>query len=239
MYQLEDSLWWYRGQRAIARRLLNRFLPARTQRSILDCGSGTGGSLAFLRGFGEVTSLEASSQAIALQARRGSSRLVQASATTMPFDDASFDLVTVFDVFYSLDDGEESQALSEVARVLKPGGQLLWREPALMLLYGPHDVATHGKRRYTASTLRDRLHRVGLRPLRLSYANSLLLPVAIARRMLAKLRPEGGSHRSDVRPLPEPLNGVLARLLSWEAPLVERFGLPVGLSALALAEKVR
>ena len=237
MYQLEDSLWWYRGQRAIARRLLNRFLPPRSQRSILDCGSGTGGSLALLRDFGEVTSLEASSQAVALQVRRGSSRLVQASAASMPFDDASFDVVTVFDVFYSLDDADEARALREIARVLKPGGQLLWREPALTFLFGPHDVATHGRRRYTAGGLRDRLRRVGLQPLRLSYANSLLLPVAIARRMLAKLQPEDASPRSDVRPVPEPLNGVLARLLSWEAPLIERFGLPVGLSVMALAQK--
>jgi SAM-dependent methyltransferase len=237
MFRLEDTLWWYQGQRRITASLLERHLPQRTDNRILDCGAGTGGSLAFLRRWGEVTSLEYSEQAVELNRRRGNARLVHSSATSMPFDDASFDLLTVFDVFYCLEAADESQALSEVARVLAPGGTFLWREPAFQFLYGPHDRATHGKRRYTRGDLAERIRRAGLRPVRLSYANTLLFPLALLKRMLARLRSEAAHEESDVQPVSEPLNTVLAKVLGLEASLVTRFGLPVGLSVIAVASK--
>jgi ubiquinone/menaquinone biosynthesis C-methylase UbiE len=237
MFRLEDSLWWYQGQSRIAASLLERYLPRREGNRILDCGAGTGGSLAFLSRFGEVTSLEYSQQAVELNQRRGNQRLVHSSAAAMPFASKSFDLLTVFDVFYSLDLVEENEAIFEAARVLAPGGTLLWREPAFQFLYGPHDRATHGKRRYTRSDMTERMRRAGLKPQRLSYANTLLFPVAVLRRMLARLRPEASDEQSDVQPVSEPLNTVLAKVLGLEAPLVMRFGLPVGLSVIAVASK--
>jgi SAM-dependent methyltransferase len=156
----------------------------------------------------------------------------------MPFRDAAFDFVTVFDVTATLDDATEAAALREIARVLKPGGQLFWREPALMFLYGgPHDKATHVYRRYNAGAFTSRLKRMGLKPQRISYSNTLLFPIAAVRRLLSKLLPGDAPLRSDVRPVPEPLNSALAWLLSLEAPLVAGSGLPIGLSVLALARK--
>ena len=237
MFLLEDTLWWYQGQRRIAASLLERYLPRQAHNRILDCGAGTGGALSLLGCWGEVTCLEYSEYGVDLHRRRQDKRLVHSSAAAMPFRDASFDLVTVFDVLYSLDTADETLALSEVARVLAPGGRLLWREPAFQFLYGPHDRVTHGKRRYTKSDLAERLGRAGLHPLRLSYANTLLFPVATLKRLLARRGPESNDEQSDVRQVREPLNTVLAMVLSLEAPLVSRFGLPVGLSVLTMAAK--
>jgi ubiquinone/menaquinone biosynthesis C-methylase UbiE len=237
MYELEDSLWWYRGQRKISERLFREFLPRRNNLKILDVGAGSGGSLAQLRPWGEVTAFDFSEMAVRFYGNRDSSRVAVASAAAMPYKDASFDLVTIFDVFATLDDADQNAALKEVARVLRPGGFLFWREPGHMFLHGPHDRATHVLRRYNTKLFKSYLTAIGLKPLRLSYSNSFLFPVAVARRLLAKIRDDGSMGHSDVQPMPEPFNTILGGILSLEAPMVAKHGLPIGLSTLTLAQK--
>jgi ubiquinone/menaquinone biosynthesis C-methylase UbiE len=237
MYQLEDNLWWYRGQRRITKQLFDRFLPKNGPMRILDAGAGSGGSLPLLDPLGEVMAFDYSDMAVRFYTQRRPGRVAQASITHLPYADKSFDLVTIFDVLAILTPEEEKQALNEIARVLKPGGHLFWREPAHMLLHGPHDQATHVKHRYNKGEFRRLLRQNGLTPLRLSYSNSFLFPVAVTRRMIAKLVKPKGPPRSDVRPVPEPLNSLMAQLIGAEAPLVTRYGLPIGLSVLTLARK--
>ena len=238
MYRLEDTLWWYRGQRKITQALFDRFLPAERGRlRILDCGAGSGGSLSLLAPLGEVTAFDVSHLAAAFYNQRQGGRIARASVEAIPFPDAAFDLVTVFDVLAILSPEQEARALSELSRVIKPGGYLFWREPAFMFLHGPHDFATHVKHRYTKGEFAQRLRRIGLHPVRLSYSNTIFFPIALVRRLVSKLRPPAGPPRSDVRPVPEPLNSLMAAVLGAEAPIVARYGLPVGLSVLTLARK--
>lgn len=237
MYRLEDNLWWYMGMRHISDSLFRKFLPIQEGLKILDVGAGSGGSLPLLRPFGEVTAFDFSPMAVRFYRNREAGGVAQASAAAIPFRDHAFDLVTVFDVLATLDNQDEQLALGEIARVLKPGGFLFWREPALMFLYGPHDQATHVHRRYTTGAFRSRLTAQGLQPVRLSYANMLLFPVAAVRRLVAKKLSRPEQPRSDVREVPDPLNAVLTRVLSLEAPLLERAALPIGLSVLTLARK--
>jgi ubiquinone/menaquinone biosynthesis C-methylase UbiE len=56
----------------------------------------------------------------------GSTELVQASAQELPFEDASFDCVSCTMVLCTVPD--PAQALIELARVIKPGGELLFLE---------------------------------------------------------------------------------------------------------------
>jgi ubiquinone/menaquinone biosynthesis C-methylase UbiE len=240
MYQLEDNLWWYQGQAKIATRLFERYLPRTDGKlKILDCGAGSGGSLRYLRPLGEVTGFDITRLALDFYLKRQRGRVVQASVESIPFADAGFDMATLFDVLACVDSPEAVQrSLVEVARVVKPGGYLFWREPAFMFLHGPHDVATHAYHRFTKGEFADRLQSAGFTPRKLSYSNSILFPVAAARRLSAKVfKSNGSAPRSDVRPMPEPLNSVLARVLAAEAPLVSSSGLPAGLSVLALAQK--
>ena len=61
-------------------------------------------------------------------------RVVLADMTTVPFADASFDVVIAMHVFHLVDGWQ--QAVHEVLRVLRPGGIFLhfWdeREPSLL-----------------------------------------------------------------------------------------------------------
>lgn len=56
-------------------------------------------------------------------------RFVQGSVLDLPFDTGAFDIVTFFDVVEHLPVGTETQAFSEIARVLKPGGYLAVETP--------------------------------------------------------------------------------------------------------------
>jgi ubiquinone/menaquinone biosynthesis C-methylase UbiE len=99
---------------------------------VLEIGGGTGANLSHY-GSG-VTSLTVTEpeapMARRLQAhideRRPGTRLVQAPAEQLPFEDGSFDTVVSTLVLCTV--GDQPQALRELRRVLKPGGRLLFIE---------------------------------------------------------------------------------------------------------------
>lgn len=96
---------------------------------LLEIGSGTGAMLA------ELVKRGVDAQGVELrpdlidEARRhfDSLRITRVSGTSLPFSDASFDVVASFDVFEHIPDSDAH--LSEVRRVLKPGGWYLIQTP--------------------------------------------------------------------------------------------------------------
>ena len=91
--------------------------------------------------------------------------------------------------------------MRELVRVLRPGGVLLVRVPALRLLWGAHDEAVHSRHRYTAGELRRLLEAAGLVVIRSTYGNSLLFPMLATRRTLDRwLNRHGSTSSSSPRP---------------------------------------
>jgi hypothetical protein len=122
-----------------------------------------------------------------------------------------------------------------MARVLRPGGLVLVRVPALKALWGAHDVEVQSRHRYTRGELLALLEGCGLRVLRATYCNSLLFPLLLARRTLDRVLGRAGS---DVGFLPAPLEWAFGSALRAEAALVRRgLSFPLGASAVALARK--
>jgi SAM-dependent methyltransferase len=237
MYHLEDAYWWYVGMRHISERLLRRdLLNGRRSLRVLDAGAGTGGSLQLLEKYGEVSAFDFAPQAAEMYARRQKGRICVASIDSIPFADASFDLVTSFDVVCQLDPDSERRAFAELQRVLRPGGGLMLRVPAFQFLHGPHDVVLHTRHRYSASELSDRLRQAGFTGIKTTYANTVLFPIALARRMLAKAS-RRAAEDSDVRPVPAPVNTAFTAILKAEAGILSRMRLPFGLSVIAMARK--
>jgi SAM-dependent methyltransferase len=239
MFRLEDAYWWYVGMRRIVARLMQRQLEngGRPLR-VLDAGAGTGGSLELLKHYGEVTAFDFSRAAASMYRTRESGRVAVASIDAIPFSGESFDLVTSFDVICQLGSPGDRAALEEMARVLKPGGGLIVRVPAFQFLHGPHDVVLHTRHRYSSQEMGAMLRAAGFEPLKVTYANTLLFPVALVRRMISKLLRPSDRTESDVRPVPGPLNRVLTGVLAVEAPVLERVNLPFGLSIIAIARKM-
>jgi demethylmenaquinone methyltransferase / 2-methoxy-6-polyprenyl-1,4-benzoquinol methylase len=91
--------------------------------TVLDVATGTGLVAARLleRGF-RVTGLDQSPDMLAAARERfgGRVELVEASATALPFDDASFDHLTFTYLLRYVDD--PAATLRELARVVRPGG---------------------------------------------------------------------------------------------------------------------
>lgn len=103
-----------------------------------------------------------------LAARRGSkAEYIVATAQTLPFDDDSFDVVVSRLVFHHLPGATKKQALSEMARVLKPGGRLLIVDLASTTARGAHRIVAHvlGNEPETGVDLMALIHGAGFRQL--------------------------------------------------------------------------
>src|SRR5262245_23828996 len=151
----------------------------RTDVRILDCGCGTGANVDLLAGFGRAYGFDLEETGLRLGREAGRRRLARASVTAAPFPSGAFDLVTSFDVIYSLDDPDERSALSEMFRLLKPGGHAIVNVAAMELLRGDHSVLSHEIRRYDRAGLRARVTAAGFTIVRLTYTNSgLSLPLS-------------------------------------------------------------
>jgi SAM-dependent methyltransferase len=233
MFAAEESQWWYAGMRALSLALIEA-TSLRAGARILDAGCGTGNNLIHLGRFGSPVGIDLAEEALVFCRGRGVS-VARAGLLQLPFADQSFDLVTSFDVIYHRWVSDDRAAVAEMARVLKPGGRLLVRVPALKLLWGAHDEAVHSRHRYTRGELVALLEAAGLECVRATYANSLLFPVLLVRRTLDRL---SGRHGSDVGFLPAPLEAVFLGLMRLEAALVRRgVALPIGGSVVALARR--
>ena len=236
--RLEGRHWWYVGMRQIAAGMLAQACPpgppggSRPARRILDAGCGVGGGLRWLAAFGQVSGIDLNPLAIQYSARV-SRRVARASVQALPFADASFDLVTTFEVLYHLAVSDDLAALIEMRRVLRPGGWLLVRLPAHDWLRGAHDRHVHTRHRYEASELRGKIDAAGFELKRLTSVGLwMLFPAVLLRRAQA-----GDQAGTDVSMPTAPVNRLLLAGLQLEGLWLRRFNLPAGLSLLALARK--
>ena len=244
LYELENSFWWFAGMREITAALLDPLIPFSSDRAILDAGCGTGGMMSWLEryaGNGSVAGIDLSPAALSFCRLAGHRTVARASVTSLPFPDATFDLVTSFDVLVQLAGaGSDDLALREIRRVLKPGGMAFVRVAAYEWMKSSHDTALDTQHRYSLGEIIGKLKQSGFEVLRATHANSLLMPVAIFQRLV--LKRIGLASGSDVKPLPAPLrwlNPVLTAALRAEARWLTRpqARLNFGLSAICVAQK--
>jgi len=237
-FEIEDRHWWFVGRRRVLLAVLDRYLKHHKANHILDVGCGTGTMLGYLSRYGHAQGIDADEQAVRFCIERGVGDVQQVTASTLPFADGTFDLVTILDVLEHIDD--DAGTLRELHRVLRPGGLLLVSVPAYRFLWGPQDEISNHKRRYVARTLRARLVDAGFRVRRLSYFNTILFPTIAGIRLLRPYHPGSPNLKSDfTMTRPGPTNTLLGGLFGLEAPVVRRIDLPFGVSILALAQKPR
>ena len=235
----EGRHFWFRGLRAFATPLIRRSTATVSAPRILDCGCGTGANLGVLARFGRAYGFDRSSAGLRLARASGRHDLTRASVAAVPFPGAAFDLVTSFDVLYALDERDERAAVSEMYRLLKPGGYAIVNVAAMGALRGDHSVLSHERRRYTRQSLRRLLEAAGFVVVRLTYTNaSLFVPLALVRTLQRwrGLSSEDDATREITVP-PAPVNALLSGLLLLESVWVRRLDEPFGSSLLCLARK--
>ena len=112
-----DFLWRRRAARIIA-----GWQP----RDVLDLATGSGDLALAIQSrlpAAKVTAADFSPEMLEIAREKGLSHTVLADALQLPFEDASFDCITVAFGLRNMADWD--RALSEMARVLRPGGHLL------------------------------------------------------------------------------------------------------------------
>lgn len=236
----EKDLWWYRGMRRILFRFLDPYLAGRKIGRALEAGCGTGYLSHLLqkeRGW-PVVPVDISEEGLRFARARGLQNPVQGDVTSLGFASKTFDLVISMDVLAHLPRGEEHRAAREFARVLKRGGLLVLRTGALDILRSRHSEFIEESQRFTRSRLMGLVTATGVRVLRCTYVNTLLLPVALAKfrlwEPLLRQPPASG-----VEPPAPWLNRLLHAPLALEAAWVAKGrNFPVGQSLLLIGEKM-
>jgi SAM-dependent methyltransferase len=238
MARREERHWWYAGMRRVALAVLADALNGQAGLRILDAGCGTGGTTVELRRFGDVVGVDLVWEALEPARGRGLSALARASIEQLPFGNASFDVATSFEVVYHLGVASDMSALIEIRRVLKIGGLFMLRVPAHDWLRGEHDRLVHTRHRYSRDEVASKLTDAGFEVERLSWANTVLFPPALLKRLLERSRDghDGTAGEPDLWQPPGIVNGVLESAVAVEALAIPRgVPLPFGLSLLAVA----
>ncbi len=137
LYDTQVEVLFTGAADAMRRRALKpiaEWLAGRHQRDVrgLDVGCGTGRLLAFLHDAWpgmKLTGLDLSAPYLA-EARRligktARVKLIEGAAESLPFDDASFDVVTSSFLLHELPADVRHAALAEMARVVKPDGRIV------------------------------------------------------------------------------------------------------------------
>jgi SAM-dependent methyltransferase len=234
----EADFWWFRGMRAILFALLDPVARHRRFGPVLEAGCGTGHfSKVLAERYGwTMFPLDLGWQGLEYAKGYGLSRMVQADVRSLPFADASFDALVSMDVIVHLPRGEEDQPMREFARVLRPGGLLALRVSALDILRSRHSQFAHERQRFTRGRVLDLAARHGFQAHRCTYANSLLMPVALAKfRLWEPLTRQPAT--SGVEPVAPWLDKLLGIPLTLESKWIGAgLSFPLGQSVVLIAE---
>jgi ubiquinone/menaquinone biosynthesis C-methylase UbiE len=187
MRRLEDLSWWNAGMRDVAALLLQQAQLPRTG-VMLDVGCGSGQTMQWFtqcHSGWRAIGLDVAPEAVTA-AHRAQCSVSRASALALPLPDRSIDLAITLDVVQHLPlGGGDHSALTELRRVLKPGGYLFVRTNAQAF---PRigDDPVHSFHKYEPSELQTKLQRAGFTVVRLSRVNAVLGLAEIPRELRAR-----------------------------------------------------
>jgi SAM-dependent methyltransferase len=232
MLRAEDDHPWYRARLQIVHQWSAEF----PERYIgLDIGCGSGAAAQYLHGYrgAQVFGIDVSQVAVDAAISRGVSARV-GDACLLDFPDNSLDFVMALDVIEHIQN--DSHALTEIVRVLKPSGTCLFTVPAHAFLWSRHDDLNHHFRRYSKIQMSDLVIGAGLKINNLRWWNSTLFLYFLLTRLVQKYRKVSVGDLGEFRLPPRSLTKLLYRILKFEASS-NTMGKLIGVSLIVTATK--
>lgn len=233
--RVESGNFWFRTRNALILWALHKYFP--DFQSLLEVGCGTGFVLSGVSQefpLARIVGSEIYTTGLAFAAKRlPGVELLQMDARKLPYY-AEFDLLTAFDVIEHI--LEDELVLDNIFRAIKPGGGCLITVPQHKWLWSPMDDAACHQRRYSARELHSKLEAAGFRIVRSTSFVTLLLPLMVVSRQVARLSGKaGGSESLAINPA---LDRVLDAVMRMEQLLI-RWGVnfSFGGSRLVVAQK--
>lgn len=215
-----EDFFWFKAKLELIDILLAK-AGIKNRIKILSAGCGIGRELEVIKKYGDIYVIDRDPRVIAMSPdglcveKKGDD-----ICDTNLYPDNFFDMVVAFDLLEHCKD--DTLAIKEIYRMLKPDGLFIFTVPAFQSLFSGHDRALRHYRRYNRRMLKERLSQFKCREAGF-WVCSLFLPVAIER--LLK-RNETVVH---YRPLPAFINNLFYKLLRVENWLIRhRIQLPVG-----------
>jgi len=228
---MEKWHFWFAGRRALIEELAGTYVARPTV--VLDLGCGTGSLLRVLGRLGHrAIGIDALPEALEAARRHAPDAwMARAEADRLPLADGAVGAVTALDVLEHVDDG---RALSEIRRVLRPGGVLIASVPAMPWLWSYRDEDAGHRRRYTRRGLERTVAEAGFDMAHLRYYQSLLFPFVVGSRLLGRRGP--AARDLEERP-PRSLNRVRHAITVAELALGRVVRLPWGSSLVVVARR--
>ncbi len=229
--KLQDEHWWFQARSRILTELVDTWKLAPDRGTILDVGCGPGGPL--LRRLGErfeVEGLDAEPAAVTIAHQQGFANVRLGTPDTLADSGEGKDLVLLLDVIEHVE--QDVAMLSAARRAVKPGGAVLVTVPALPWLWSGHDRLAHHFRRYRRAELKGKIEAAGWACERITYFNTLLFPLAAAKKLVDRFRQGSEVHGYYDTP-GRTLNGLLAAVFASEVRWLKRHTFPIGVSLLA------
>ena len=154
----EDRHWWFASRTRAILAYLDRYVGPGQDLQVLDVGCGAANMTHHLRHYGHVVGVDNNPKPLEIARERGL-EAYQGTADNLPFDDGTFDVITLLDTVEHVP--AEDKVFEECRRVLcgpdaahdMRGGKLLVTVPAFMFLWSRNDVINMHQRRYTAPEL--------------------------------------------------------------------------------------
>ncbi len=196
LYRLEMGSFWFRHRSRLILKTMETYFPSAAH--VLEIGCGTGFVLSEIRKKHPRMTLSGS-DLFSEGLRFARTRIPDASfyrmdACRMPFD-REFDLILALDVLEHVED--DSRAIGEIFRSLKPGGGAVVTVPQHPWLWTIQDEKAFHRRRYTRQELTAKMAGKGFRIVSVTSFITLLLPVLIISRIFAGFALNGRKREYD------------------------------------------
>lgn len=233
-FVLEREHWFFRVREKILLYFIKKH--AKPGSGVFDFGCGSGYLVGELQKMGyNAYGIDFEKEAIDYGINSGIKNLTLGSGNKSEYPDESFDLIMALDALEHIEN--EKPVITELSRVLKPGGHILITVPAYMWLWGVQDEISHHFRRYTMNSLISVLGEFPeFKIVRKTYFNSLLFPAIAFVRLLSRWL--GVKNRSSDFEIGNRVMGALFYFIfNLETYLLKFINFPFGVSILVVLEK--